>query len=452
MLFISIRNEEFLKTISDQIDGIELRLDLFPKINLQKLKHSKLPLMFTLRKRSHGGCFQGSEEERKALIQQLLSLNPAFFDLEYDMDPSFLQKTIQNHPNTKFILSYHNFQNTPENLEKIYEMMITYQAYGYKIATLVHSANDALKMLLFSKKHPNLSVICMGELGKFARILGKVVGNLINYCALTHEEATAPGQPTLNELLYTYNYPILSSQTTLYGLIGDPIEQSQGHIYHNKVFQSKKINALYVKMNVKPEELSTFLSLANKMGFLGLSVTMPLKETVLSFLDHINFKAKQMGAVNTLSFKSAQIFGNNTDGEGALDALEKRGPVNGKKIIIIGTGGAARGIAFEALNRGANVLIAGRDREKAENLASSLQCKSVSFLDIPQKFDILINCSADSSALEHLSLSSSVSVMDINYNPRETVLLTRAQEFGCSLIYGEEMFFNQAAAQIKLWI
>ena len=92
MLFLSTANPgEILKKIPDQIDGIELRLDLFPKIDLENLKSSKHTLMFTLRKASHGGSFHGSEEDRENTILNLLSLEPAFFDLEYDMNPSFLQ-------------------------------------------------------------------------------------------------------------------------------------------------------------------------------------------------------------------------------------------------------------------------------------------------------------------------------------------------------------------------
>ncbi len=452
MLFLSTATAgEMLKKIPDQVDGIELRLDLFPKINLDELKSLKHTLMFTLRKTSHGGSFQGSEEDRENTILNLLSLEPSFFDLEYDMNPSFLQKTIPNHSHTKFIISYHNFQNTPENLEELYEIMTTYPAYGYKIAALSRSSNDALKMLLFSKKHPKLSVICMGDHGEFARVLGKVAGNLIDYCALTEDEKTAPGQLTLKELLSIYNYPKLSPQTALYGLIGDPVTQSLGHLYHNEVFQRKQLNAVYVKMHVKKEELSIFLPLAKEMGFLGLSVTMPLKEIILSFIDHIDSKAKQIGALNTLLFKSNQSFGSNTDAGGALDAIENRTLVKNKKMIIVGTGGASKAIAFEALHRGALVFILSRDKNRAQDLSSMLGCEGGSSLDKLQDFDILVNCSPDSLMLQQLTFSSSTLVMDINYNPKETPLLTRAKEFGCPVIYGEEMFFNQAAEQTKTW-
>ena len=153
MLFISSANETILKKVHIPSDGIELRLDLFPKINKEAIKNSKHTLMLTLRKPSQGGSFKGSEKERENLIIELLSLKPAFFDLEYDMDPVFLQKTIQNYPDTKFILSYHNFLNTPENLETLYEKMTAYRAYGYKLATLTTSSTDALRLLLFSKKN-----------------------------------------------------------------------------------------------------------------------------------------------------------------------------------------------------------------------------------------------------------------------------------------------------------
>jgi len=458
MLFISITRPESLQNISNVVglDGIELRLDLFPHWNLaaieQILSTSIHPIMLTLRKSSHGGKFLDSEEEREAKILELLKLKPPFMDLEYDMRKDFLEKVLHAHPKTKFILSYHNFQNTPDNLSEIFHSMAFYPAYQYKIATMALSTNDALRMLLFAQEHSQISAICMGEKGEFARVLGPAVGNLINYANLEKKEQTAPGQLSISELVNSYRFPSLNEKTALYGLIGDPVANSQGHLYHNAVFAKCHLNAVYVKMSVKAEELTAFFPMAKKIGFKGLSVTMPLKEKVLPFLDDIDPKALPIGAINTLLFKKGRIFGTNTDGVGALDAIEKRGPVRNKKLILLGAGGAARAIAAEAYFRGADVLILNRTIEKACELAALFDCRAGGLSEVPSDYDILINCSPNPMPIDPDKILPKALVMDIVCFPKETPFIQKARDLGCPTIYGEEMFLNQAAAQTKLWI
>jgi 3-dehydroquinate dehydratase/shikimate dehydrogenase len=455
MLFLSVSPEQS-KPIPNQIDGIELRLDLATRINLELVKNllatSLHPLMLTLRKASHGGLFQGSEEEREILIQQLLMLEPDFFDLEYDMRPNFIKKMLKNFRKTKFILSYHNFKETPADLDKIYQSMSQYSSYGYKIAALSLSTNDALRMLTFARKYPQASAICMGEKGEFARVLGPVSGNLINYASLDGKHQTSPGQLSVDDLIKIYHFPTLNPRTALYGLIGDPVNNSQGHLYHNALFEKQRLDAIYVKMCVTPEELSAFLPLAKELGFRGLSVTMPLKEKILDFIDHLDLKARKVGAVNTLLFKHGQVLGTNTDGSGALDAIEKRGSVAGKKLVLIGAGGAARAIAFEAHKRGADVLILNRTVQKAQDLSYAIGCKAGGLSEIPSDYDILINCSPDPMPIDPKKIIFSALVMDIVYVPNMTSFLLKASNLGCQIVYGEEMFLNQAAAQNKFWI
>lgn len=441
MLFIAIGSPELLQAVPEGIDGIELRLDLFPKIDLGQLKTlletSKYPLMFT---------FRGEEDQ--PLIKRLLALEPHFFDLNIDWSEPFLQKMVSSHPKTKFILSYHNFEETPADLEKIYHKMSRIPAFTYKIAALSQSTNDALRMLLFARQHPKVSAICMGEKGEFARVLGKVYGNLISFGSLNSATKTAPGQLSVEDLIKIYRYQHLNPATSVYGLIGDPVERSQGHFYHNGAFEKLHRDSTYVKMIVKADELTSFFALAKELEFRGLSVTMPLKEAVLPYLDSIDPKAAQIGAVNTLLIREGKIFGTNTDGAGALDAIEKRSSVQGKQIVLLGAGGAARAIAFEAHWRGANVLILNRTVERAKELAHAVGCEAGGLADMPPFYDILINCSPDPI---DIPIIPSALVMDVVYVPRETPFLKRAKELGCQVIYGEEMFWNQAAAQTKLF-
>lgn len=453
MLFLSLAR---LEAVQSRVDGIELRLDLFERVDLESirifLRNTPYAVLLTVRKEASGGKYLKSESEREMLIERLLGLEPAFFDLEYDMNPHFLQEAIKRYPKTKFILSYHNFQETPSDLEGIYRAMRKYAAFSYKIAAMVHSTNDALKMLLFVKNRPHLSVVCMGEKGEFARVLGPVVGSRITYASLNSKEKTAPGQLSVSELTDLYHYPSLNEKTAIYGLIGDPVEKSVGHLYHNRLFRKRGINAVYVKMGVKPEELSEFIPLATCLGVKGLSITMPLKEKILPFLDEVEPAIQQVGAVNTLLFKEGKIRGTSSDGQGALDALEKKGSVRGKKVVLLGAGGAARAIAFEAKRRGADVLILNRTLQRAKEAAADLKCQAGAIDEMPLEYDILINCLPNLMPIELEAIKPKTVAMDITYSPKETAFLKAACLRECQIVYGEEMFVNQAAEQTAFWM
>ena len=456
MLFTSLTYPDIPKDLPPAVDGIELRLDYLPNIDLRAveafLRASPRPVMLTLRKATQGGRFMRPEGEREKAIERLLALSPPFFDLEGEMSPAFIEAAMKNHPKTKFILSHHDFRKTPENLEEIHCSLSRYSPFSCKIAVFANSTNDALRMLLFAKKHPGTSMICMGEKGEFTRVLGKIMGNTIDYTVLNKEMATAPGQLTVEELVDIYHYPSLNNETAIYGLIGNPIEKSPGHIHHNNVFRKRHVNALYIKMIVDPEELGEFLKLAKQLPIRGLSVTIPLKEKIIPFVDELDEKTRQIGAVNTLRFEEESIVGTNTDAAGALDAIEKQMKVQGKKVVLLGAGGAARGIAFEASWRGANVLVLNRTVSRAEELADAIKGKAGSLDEIPSDTDILIKCSPDPMPIHPDKIPVQSLVMDIVIAPRETPFLKEALDRGCRVIYGEEMFLNQAAAQTQFWL
>jgi 3-dehydroquinate dehydratase/shikimate dehydrogenase len=449
MLFVSLASLEWPLDLTG-VDGFELRLDLLAHLDLEAiggwLKKSPLPVMLTLRKQSHGGKFEGSEELREFWIEALLGLEPPFFDLEYDMRDELLKDVLKKYPKTQYILSCHSQCST--HWEALFDSMKKYRVFGYKMALAPRSSSEALRMLLFGKDKEQLSLICVGEMGSFARTLGPVVGNQIDYTVLEEGKKTAPGQLALQEFLRVYRYRSLNPKTAIYGLIGDPVAKSRGALYHNAFFQKNKINAIYVKMNVKADELASFFSLAQQLGFKGLSVTMPLKEKVIPFLDAIEERAQQIGAVNTMVFKNNKILGANTDGIGALDAIEKRGPVRGKQVVILGAGGSARAIAWEAKWRGAELWIANRTVERAQLLASAVGGEAGDLTDLPSRYDILINCTPDPGSVRILPQTL---VMDAVYVPKKTPFLQEAARLGCSCIDGEEMFEGQAAAQTAFW-
>lgn len=440
-----------LKEIQNQItkaslsaDILELRWDCFESLDF--VIHCTLPMIFTLRPLSQGGHYLKDEESRLQELERLMQAKPGYVDLEYTIPIDSIKELQKKFPEVKIILSYHNFDYTPDDLSGVLASLKQKPADLYKIATMANSTIDALRMLNFTKKTGAKVIgLCMGECGVITRIL-----NHFTYASIDNQYASKLSQLSLDTLTLDYRYKSLNSETDIYGLIGNPVDKSPSHTTHNKVFEFYNLNAVYIKMNIQPQELWAFFKEIKSLNFKGLSVTMPLKEAVMPYLDELDSKAHSISAVNTIVFKHKKLIGHNTDCTGALLAIEEKTAVKSKNILIIGAGGSAKAIAFELLLRGANVTILNRNIEKAMSLASVLNCAGGSLDDIKTHYDILINCTPDEMPINTSYVIEGSYVMDIKIHP--TVLQNIAQGKNCSIIFGYDMFVYQAIEQFKLWL
>lgn len=430
-------------------DLIEVRLDLIQSFTIEKvqqyLKDEPRPVILTLRSASQGGAFKGTEEERLSLLKKLAALQPEYIDIEEDVPQGFFDNLKKQHPSLKVIVSSHDFKGNEaftigEKLKKLEEM----PGDLFKIAVKCSDIIDTLKMMVWLKKQARKDIIAipMGEAASVGRILSLFCGSPFTY-AKEEDNETAPGQLNYSELKKYLGF----KNPHLYGLIGDPVSLSIGHIVHNTIMQKGDLASVYVKMKVQKDHLSEFFAIIKELEFKGLSVTTPLKEAVIPHLESLDHEAENIGAVNTINFVDTSI-GYNTDGIGALNALERHINISGQRILILGAGGAAKAIAFEAKKRGAEVSIANRTESKGKILAESL---GVNFLPLPSatKFLVVINCVSD--PLFTYSQTVGDFAMDIKTVPKLTPFLTEAKKQGSQLIFGYEMFIEQAKQQAKIW-
>ena len=426
------------------IDAVEFRLDLFIDLDLIQLKTflKKLPIpaLFTLRRQDQGGGFTQSEKIRLQLIEELCQLEPDFFDLEYDISPSFRKKIFLSKPKIRFITSYHNFERFPE-IDLLLPSLFTPYAHFYKIAVHCTSSIEALQLLHLSKKYTSLVAIGLGEKAQFTRLLAPVLGMPFSYVALKSQ--TAPGQLVLKDLLL-YRFSSLSSTTAIYALLGDPIDTSLSPMVHNAVFADQKRNALYCKIPCNKKELPESLKLIQQLPFKGLSITMPLKEKAATITHSLQ------AAVNTLVIDS-KITSFNTDGIGAIQALEKKTMLFKKKIVLFGAGGVAQAIAQEAIEKGAFITFINRTREKAIQLAKIYQCKGGGVELFPLHYDIIINCTPNPDYIQSEWICPNSITMDTVYQSQWTEFLKKASLKNCTIIFGKELFINQAVYQQMLW-
>ena len=263
----------------------------------------------------------------------------------------------------------------------------------------------------------------------------------------------------------------INTHTQLCGVLGNPIEHSLSPAIHNAAFQHLGLNYVYLAFRVENIQgaVQGIRALGNLRGF---SVTIPHKVSSMRYLDEVDPTARHIGAINTIVKTKDTLTGFNTDAAGALQALQQaQVTLSGSQVVIVGSGGAARAIAFGlALNspiKGLSLL--GIEEDERQRLAQDLRQKTSITVDdshldhsslsqFLKSAHLLIHCTPlgmdphqDATAVPRELLQPSLTVMDIVYNPLETRLLREARESGCVTIRGLDMFLHQAVAQFELW-
>ena len=263
----------------------------------------------------------------------------------------------------------------------------------------------------------------------------------------------------------------INAHTQFCGVIGNPVEHSLSPAIHNAAFQKLGLNFVYLAFRVEAigEAIKGLRALGN---FRGASVTIPHKVAAVPFLDSVEPTARHIGAINTIVAEGGTLTGHNTDAIGALRALREGGvELKGRQVVMLGSGGAARAIAF-ALGTVTGIerlTLLGIDSQERTALARDLQSKTGMTVQesllaegalrkILPDSHVLIHCTpmgmspkVNETAVPAALLHTGLTVMDIVYNPRDTQLLKDAKARGCRTIPGLEMFLHQAAAQFELW-
>jgi len=258
-----------------------------------------------------------------------------------------------------------------------------------------------------------------------------------------------------------------SESMRCYWLIGDPIEHTMSPAMHNAAFEKLGLRYVYVPLRVKREELEETIKGARALNIRGLNVTIPHKVAVIPFLDELDGLARKIGAVNTIVNDDGTLTGYNTDAIGFLQALAERGiEPEGKRVLILGAGGAARAISFILAEKGANLAILNRTLDRARECADMIPEGGVSALELNkrnlaealEKADIVVNATSagmspnvDETLVASTFIKPSHVVFDIVYNPIKTRLLWEAEEAGAKTVSGLDMLLWQGALAFEKW-
>jgi shikimate dehydrogenase len=254
------------------------------------------------------------------------------------------------------------------------------------------------------------------------------------------------------------------------GVIGDPIGHSLSPTIHNAAFSHLGLDFVFLAFHVKAADLENAIRGMRGLGIHGLNVTMPHKTAVIGCLDEVDFTVRFLDSANTILNRDGKLSGFSTDGVGALKALSENGvDLPGKKVLLLGAGGAAKAIAFALVQEVGELAILNRSAEKAEELAETLghmfNRKVVGAALSPDAVktklrdsDVLVNATSagmkpnlSQSVVAPEALRPDLAVMDIVYNPVETKLAKDAKAAGAKVVSGVEMLIYQGAASFEIW-
>ncbi len=366
-----------LEKAADLADLFELRIDMIQDADIPALLAAATkPCIVTNRTKLEGGEYRGDDASRIRRLREAIDAGADYVDVEVSTPRELLQSIIEgDRKKSQVIVSYHDFTKTPDRLEGLYEIMCELPGDNIlKIVTYAQDLNDNLQMFRLveraRKEGQKFIGLCMGEKGEISRILSTLMGGYLTFGSLDRGKESAPGQITASRLRDVYRIGSLAEPVELYGVLGNPVSKSMGPWIHNRAFKETNRSAIYVPLLSDNAE-KFFEGFKDRIQ--GLSITMPFKENMVPLVDAMEDAAKPTGALNTLYKKGEKWIGANTDGIGALQALEAATSVSGKRILIIGAGGAAKAIGHEAVRRGASVTVTfNANQDRAEKLATEL--------------------------------------------------------------------------------
>ena len=257
-------------------------------------------------------------------------------------------------------------------------------------------------------------------------------------------------------------------QRQLVGVLGDPVDDNPTVVMEQAAFDSEQIPMDYLTIQVKCGDLEAAMKGLRAMNFTGINITMPHKGEVLQYLDEISESAQIMGAVNTIYWKDGKLVGENTDGKGFLKSLKDGNVVmEGKNVVILGAGGAARAIAVELAGAGIrNIMVINKNSDHAQLLVDIIKKKTPaagSFMPwegcvrIPKDTDILVNATPigflddEKPYIQYKELPKNLVVCDVIPNKLKTSFLQEAEKYKLKTFNGMEMLINQGALAYELW-
>ncbi|MDD7417395.1 MAG: type I 3-dehydroquinate dehydratase [Treponemataceae bacterium] len=467
------------------IDLVELRADCLNDEEMQSIRRfpelvGGLPCILTIRRKSDGGQFVDGEAARTVIFASSLAYSEknsghpfAYIDMESDYFISTLNDAAFAF-GTKIIRSYHNFSEPVTDLKAL---MKNLRKTGFeipKVAFMPNSLEDVTRLYKQSNAITDFDhiVLAMGPIGQPSRILATKFNSFLTYTCSEQPGTNLSelGQIDPVTLRNLYHFDEIDGETSIYGVAGYPLKVTGSPALHNAGFKKHGINSVYVP--VRSKNAAELIDFAETLNIKALSVTVPLKNEVVNHLEYKDKVVEKIRASNTIVRTGLAWTGYNTDVHGFKKSLlEFLGTKSlfGKKVSIIGAGGAAKAIAYVVKELHGKACVFNRTVEKARLLAeefgfkySSLGFESMKL--ISKYSDIIIQTTSVGLGVEENTISTEKNdplyfypfsgkekVYDVIYEPVKTPILLRAEKSGCKVCNGEDMLRYQGYEQFEIY-
>jgi 3-dehydroquinate dehydratase/shikimate dehydrogenase len=450
-------------TAAHQADLLEVRLDRFDKAPDFKelLAARRKPVIISCRRVRDGGEWQGSEDERLALLRQAVVHKADYVEIELDVADQ-----VRPFPGAKRVISYTNLGETPDDVAEIYNQARGKNPDVIKMTTLARTPEEAwpLVQILARSSVPTV-VVGLGKPGLMLTVLGKKIGAPWAYAALGRGLEAYPGQPTVEDLETVYHYRSIERGTPLVGVTG----------FDGRARAAvSALNALLAHLHLPPRCWP--VSVGDPGLFRKIIKAVKLAAVVLDDADQgaavgiateLDHSAAEARAADLLLNKEGGWRGYHTQCGAAVAALEaalkarppSATPLQGKIVLVVGTGSAAAGLARAVQGRGASLIIASHDRDRAQRLAHALGCRYVAFEALYSTLhDVLVVCADEpesgarsgAGGIHPGYLRPGMAVLDLTAPLAGSALLREAASRGCSAVSPGDLFLDRLAAQARL--
>lgn len=398
----------------------------------------------TCRRPCDGGRFDGTEDERLALLGYAGG-RCDWVDLEDDVDLVLDCRVIRSH---------HDFSGMPDWASVA--SRLTAQPHDLiKIVGTANSLGDNLDVRDFLHDATNVGAFLMGEKGLLSRVLGHAWGSSLSYWALG--QPVASGMVTLNRALDEWRLPTITDQTRVFGVVGTQVQHSHSPAIHNAWLRDSNADAVYLPLVT--DDWADFERVSSELPIHGASVTIPFKDHALRSSAHVHSAAEAIGAANTIWKSDNRTQAGNTDAAGFAADLERYG-IDPQRALVLGAGGASRAVVYALKSMGTEVSVWTRDDAKCQVFCDITGARPWSVGD-NGTFDLVVNatpCGMAGSlegamALDRASLEpvlvTGAWIYDLVYSPRETKLIQMARAAGFRACNGFGMLLFQAAEQAR---
>ena len=435
-------------------DMVEVRLDGVRDLDVAQALHgARVPVIVTCRPAWEGGRFDGSEEERHAVLASALALGAAYVDVEWRAGFDDLIRA----NGSKIVVSSHDFAGVPDDLCTRARAMRSTGAALIKVAVTAARLSDTLALLDIAKGGDAV-VIGMGDAGVPSRLLASRFGSRWTYGG----SGVAPGQMPAARMVEQFRFRTVGANTALYGVVGDNVMRSISPVMHNAAFAAAGLDAVYVPL--RTADFADFLGFAEALGIAGASVTIPFKLDALKASASSDDLTRSVGAANTIRRNQNGWEATNTDVAGFLEPLgavwgaDVGADLQGRpRVSVLGAGGAARAVIVALMSKGARVTVHARRGLRAKELADSLGVDAGPWPPAARSWDLLVNCTPlgsvsapDASPLPGGPFDGRL-VYDLTYRQGESPLVRESRRAGLRTLDGLPMLVAQAERQFEWW-